>query len=222
MVKVYWWADRPNFGDTLTHTLLNALGIEHVRTKAGDSELVVCGSVLEHLPSGWTGTVLGAGKLRDSDLRVPLRKARIKAVRGELSAQGLRGDFVLGDPGLLANLVVDPRPFTHDLGVIRHWSDDKINKRFSYGWPIDPGRGAKAVIEDIASCKRIVTSSLHGAVVADALGIPRQIEPFDGTFKFEDYASALGDTPHFGELVTPDSNAVERRQRELRDALRHF
>ena len=219
--NVYFWHDRPNFGDTLAHTLLNTLGIEHERSKPEIADLIVTGSILEHMPSGWHGTIAGAGKLRESsDVRIRLRNADIKAIRGPLSAKGIRGDFALGDPGLLASLVVNPRPATHDLGIVRHWSDDKITRRFAYGWVIDPGRGAKAVIEDIASCRRIISSSLHGIIVADALGIPRQAEPFDSTFKWFDYAAALGEDPQFGKLTMPNQNAIERRQGELLDVLR--
>jgi pyruvyltransferase len=223
MYRPYWWHDRPNFGDTLTHSLLNARGIEHVLANPHEADLVMSGSVLEHMPSGWEGIVLGTGSLHEhSDLRIPLRKAAILAVRGPLTAKKLPRswrDAALGDPGLLAQTIVDPQYFTWDLGVVRHWSDDKLTRRYAYGHIIDPERGAKAVITDIARCKRIVTSSLHGCIVADAFGIPRVCHPFGDRFKWDDYFASIGENHVYGTLGEANRSAVERRVRELTDAV---
>jgi hypothetical protein len=87
------------------------------------------------------------------------------------------------------------------------------------------------VIEQITKCKRIVTSSLHAAVIADAFGIPRQLElpPQDpaalgvhhgGDFKYWDYQSVFTDTnPHFGEFWVAPRAEVETIQNNLHAAL---
>jgi pyruvyltransferase len=51
-------------------------------------------------------------------------------------------------------------------------------------------------VREITSCEFILSSSLHGLVVADSYGIPNQwVEPaaedIHNTFKFYDYYSAL-------------------------------
>jgi pyruvyltransferase len=220
-VKVYWWNDKPNFGDTLTHTLLNHLGVAHERSRPEDADLIMTGSILEHMPSGWAGTVLGAGKLRQrSDIRIPLRHAKFLGVRGPLTAKDIGGDLVLGDPGLLAPHIVHANPATIELGVIPHFMDIWLYDQYAWGKRIDPKRGAKAVLTDISLCKQVVTSSLHGAIVADALGIPRLAVPFDSEFKWYDYANSVGDShPHFGIVHSPKASAIEARQKELYEAV---
>ncbi len=41
-----------------------------------------------------------------------------------------------------------------------------------------------------------------------------------GTFKYDDYASALNDKIHWGELHTPNPRHIEKAQAELFDAFR--
>ncbi|MDD6490509.1 MAG: polysaccharide pyruvyl transferase family protein, partial [Clostridia bacterium] len=53
------------------------------------------------------------------------------------------------------------------------------------------------VIEEIASCEFIYSSSLHGLILADGFRIPNMrvyfsSAPRGGTFKFDDYYSAYG------------------------------
>ena len=53
------------------------------------------------------------------------------------------------------------------------------------------------VCRDISGCERILSSSLHGLIIADSFSIPNRRIGFynnlkGGDFKFEDYASALG------------------------------
>ena len=224
MRKVYWWKGVVNFGDTLTHTLLNQLLVKHAWARPADADLILCGSILEHMPRDWAGTVMGAGKLHENSA-ISLDGAEVLALRGPLSARGIRGDYALGDPGLLASRLVPLQPARYDLGVIPHWSDTELTKRFAYGRVISPMHGAIHVITEIARCKRIVSSSLHGIIVADSYGIERQAEIFSqassegGAFKFVDYAASLGVKPSFGELISVDRSVVETRQRELADVL---
>ena len=65
---------------------------------------------------------------------------------------------------------------------------------------INVRRHPSAVIRDIASCGAILSSSLHGLVVADSYGIPAAwtsgSPPLTGgDFKFQDYASAFHGLP---------------------------
>ncbi len=65
---------------------------------------------------------------------------------------------------------------------------------------IDPRRPPQEVVRDIASCKEVFSSSLHGLVAADSLGIPNRWVELEtphadvaaNRFKFEDYYSAFG------------------------------
>jgi len=227
--KAYWWRQLPNFGDRLNWTILKSLEVEPAWRSPAEAELVMVGSVLEHLPPGWSGTVCGAGKLHEDSV-VDLTHARVLALRGHLTAAGVCGlpahcPVVLGDPSLLMPQWVRQPPAKYELGVIPHWSDDKLRTRFPYGHFIDPTGPPDQVVAEIARCKRVISSSLHGIIVADAYGIPRQAELFPrapqegGDFKFRDYASIYGESPHFGEMWLAPYDVVERTRGELREVL---
>lgn len=228
-MHAYWWkAGFSNFGDELTHEILKFLGVSEGWSAPADADLVVTGSVLEHLPEGWAGTVCGAGKLRPESA-VDLANAQVLALRGKLTLAGVQGvdpnSVVLGDPGLLIPRWVRQFPAKHELGIVPHWSDKELHSRFRYGHLIDPTKPAIEVVSQIAQCKRIISSSLHGLIVADAYGIPRQAELFPnahregGDFKYRDYASVYDDTPHFGEMWTAPHDKVRRIQEDLLAAL---
>lgn len=227
--KAYYWRDQPNFGDRMNWTILDRLGHAPQWAQPMDASLVLMGSTLEHLPAMWPGTVCGAGKLHENSV-VDLSRARILAVRGKLTAQGVRGNLrktVFGDPALMLPLWFRHRPAIHELGVIPHWTDSTLWPRFKYGHYIDPAAHPEQVIQEITSCRRIISSSLHGLVVADAFGIPRRAELFPnaianavhegGDFKFRDYASVFDGDPHFGEFWSAPQDRVD----EIRDGLRH-
>ena len=134
-------------------------------------------------------------------------QVEVFAVRGAITASllGVSSKTPMGDPGLFADELLEERPNqTEKIGIIPHHKllDDpelqillSSDSRFCL---IDPrSRRAKAVIREIASCCHIFSSSLHGLVVADSLGIPNTWMNPRGNhwfpeLKFLDYASALG------------------------------
>lgn len=231
----YWWKGRPNFGDALTHWLLDKVGAAHQWADATESDIVVTGSVLEHLPNQWAGTVMGAGTLYPPGAlsgKVDLSSARVLALRGKLTAKavGAASRVVLGDPGLLASRLIGEVPeVKHDLGIIAHWSDKRLTRRYPWAHIIDAATDdAEHVVREIASCRAIISSSLHGLIVADSFGIPRRAELFNqaasegGDWKFRDYASVFDTHPHFGEFWTAPADIVARIIDELLNEFRHF
>ena len=87
-----------------------------------------------------------------------------------------------------------------ELGVIPHHTDTTLASRPKwYGaWKtevINPACDPLAVVKMIGRCQRVVTSSLHGLIIADAFGITRRFEPNPhatryevGMFMFTDYS----------------------------------
>jgi pyruvyltransferase len=118
---------------------------------------------------------------------------------------------------------------THNLGILPHWSDDVLatDPRFAKYHPlvIDPGGDPLDVVRAIGSCHKIVTSSLHGAVVADSFGIPRRIEVAPtfakgnegGMFKFRDYNASVGVPHRVGVTQRAEKQNVETIQHILFD-----
>jgi pyruvyltransferase len=233
-IKAYWWNSRPNFGDALAPLLLRYYADLDVEwDTVSRASIVTIGSVLEHIPPLWDGYVLGAGQLyEDSHLYLYGQGTNVLALRGPLSKRSYPGDCAIGDPGLLAYALVPTQERMYDLGILPHWTDGKLiaDRRFiNDKWShivIDPTDDPLSVIRNVARCKKIVTSSLHGAVIADSLGIPRRIEytkRFDsegGVFKFRDYHQSIGMKFELGVTAQPNMHHVETRQDELWDAYR--
>jgi pyruvyltransferase len=111
---------------------------------------------------------------------------------------------VYGDPALLAPLVYNPDvEIKHEVGVVLRWSEKSWLK-------VKPGKGVKlidlgtsdveGVIDQIKSCKKIITSSLHGLIIADTYGIPNawlsSSTPKGGEFKFYDYFLSVDKIRH--------------------------
>ena len=220
-VKAYWWSDpakaTSNFGDAIAPYLLKYFaGVEVEWSPLMTAEVVSVGSVLEHIPPTWEGYILGSGRLLASGLsvasgydgkKIKLPKAHIISLRGPLSARGLSGcsKITYGDPGLLADELVGPQDKLYDLGILPHWSDKELVPRFEAMnikgeiKIINPTINPLTVLRQIGRCKRLVTSSLHGVIVADAFGIQRRLEIAStmngkhegGDFKFRDYHASI-------------------------------
>lgn len=230
-IKLYYWNAKKNFGDLLSNLLLDKfVRLNHERAEAVDANLVIVGSILEHLPDHWRGIVAGAGKLHEHS-KIKLHHAKILAMRGPLSAKGFKGNVVLADPGLLADEIVPLQDKEYNLGLVPHWSDTELEKN-----PIFLRYNPKIIrvddhpikaITEISQCRKIVSSSLHGIVLADAFGIPRRIEiaprmlshPHQegGIFKWRDYAASLKMKLEIGLTQEADRNIVAEKQFELFD-----
>lgn len=233
-VKTFWWHDPVlapggNFGDLLTPLLMEHFsGLTGRWAPVEDAEFIGIGSVLEHIPPMWQGVIAGAGRLMwDSPVHLYGNRAIILGLRGPLSARGIKGDYALGDPGLLANELAPITKKKYDLGIVPHWSDKKLahDPRFTQFNPviIRPDQDPLDVVRTIGECRKIVSSSLHGLIVADSYGIPRRFELTDkfdtegGRFKFDDYALSISMKIEVGKTQQAHRYTVEDRQHELFD-----
>jgi polysaccharide pyruvyl transferase len=230
--SAYWWRGVPNFGDRLTPLLLSYHADLEVKWASTDTADIVCvGSVLEHLSPDYGGVIIGAGKLHE-DYPARFPNAQILALRGPFSAIGVPGDYALGDPGLLACELIDLPAKEYQLGIVAHWSDTQLvnDPRFTRYDPviIDPRSDPLEVVRTIAQCKKIVSSSLHGLVVADSFAIPRRFEytpRFDaegGTLKFRDYHSAIKTPFVAGKTIEASRFGVDDCRFALHDAFREL
>lgn len=234
-MRLFWWNERPNFGDRLAPYLLKYYaGISSVWSPVESADVVVVGSVLERIPEWWPGSILGAGMIGDGS-PVTVASARVHAIRGPLSAQHVPGDYAIGDPGLLADEMVTIETRDIELGLVPHWSDTHL----AYDWRfqpyspvvINPCGNPLDVIRMIGRCKKIVATSLHGIILADAFGIPRRTEVADklardkwegNLFKFRDYNASVGVPFRVGETQAAKRGMVENRKHELYDAMTAF
>ena len=157
-----------------------------------------------------TVTIWGSGFVcyKEKDNPFYRRNMRFAAVRGELSKKrvekilGREMDIPTGDAGILASyLLTEPVEKNYQVGIIAHYKeqDEPIFQELVNTYPqslfIDVRQTPDAVIRQIASCECIISSSLHGLIIADSLGIPNiHIKVSDKLlgdgFKFDDYYSA--------------------------------
>ncbi len=235
-MKAFWsrCANGTNFGDVITRWLFEKFGVTLEWTKIRWAELVGCGSILGYVPDGYSGIVLGSGMMYSKD-RKNLRNARVLALRGAHTKErcGLLSEQrpVLGDLGLtMAAFVPRDRTCEFRLGEIPHYTVYPDVARMYERHPssqtllIDVLAPVEDVIRQAARCERIVSSSLHGLILADCLGVPsmwiKDDRVLGNGFKFVDYTSAFGMSIEPGIWRQVPLPRVEARCRELMDLVR--
>ena len=233
-------AGRENFGDALSHDV--------VRASADSDQLIVegvpflrrrflfsIGSVLQFASPG--DFVWGTGHHFDiphKPRNYPPRGLRITALRGHYTAQVLEerlGDLsvsVFGDPGLLAPVTGLPT-FDNPSKFQVLPNHSHANQFRGIEGFLDPTLPWSYVATQIKNTRHLITSSLHGVILADVLGVPRTIFSFPGSsgMKFADYESAISidlrsrihDTFKRAALGSP-STADPQRIEELKTGLR--
>lgn len=202
-VPVVWWEIATNFGDLLSPWLVSKMtGREVVAADGSGPNYVTIGSIISHaFPNSilWgTGSFgIEARNRIKSDVtytavRGPLTRARLLFHKAECPE-------IYGDPALLLPLYYMPKiKITHEFGVIvRHSEKAWAKAKFGPGVKIiNYGRGdIEGVVDEMLSCRKILSSSLHGLIVADAYGIPNAWiasgSPLGGEFKFHDYFASV-------------------------------
>ena len=207
-----------NWGDALNPVLIEMLSGRPPRCvdipavyprwrlqRPDDERYLVVGSTLRHADRATV--VWGAGFLWSHDRPIEPPR-RICAVRGPLSRHrllelGIPCPEVFGDPALLFPRFYRP-PVTprYALGVVPHFADRALPvwkplRRDSEVLIIDINAGIRQVVDQVCSCRRIASTSLHGLVLADAYGIPSvwlrcSDRVWGDGFKFLDHFAAVG------------------------------
>ncbi len=208
-LKLYWSHGKPNFGDWLSPALCRLLsGREAVHTMPNECDLVAVGSILHRVKHRWFNRrvhVWGTGFMKEEPA-IPCRH-HYHAVRGWHTARLIRGEInTVGDPGLLADRLLPEFAAivkTSPLGLIPHYTerDDPRIKALAAQIPgavvLDVFAEPVELLRRAAACEFILSSSLHGLIVADSFRIPNAwISLSDAVrgagFKFADYYSAFG------------------------------
>lgn len=234
---VHYYVEERNFGDLLNVDLFRYFGLRIRYAAQTYAHVVAIGSFLQRLrpmvgsiASRRPVHVLGTGFIMPMEIDRFFRPVVIHALRGRLSLAhcerilGRRlSDVVLGDPGLLIRrifpeaLKVQKR---FDVALICHMKDINSShlrnarlSKLTYR-TIDITQDPRTVVMQVAECRFVLSSAMHGLICADSLGIPNrrmvlgdQIE--GGDFKFEDYYSAYS--------IVPRHDPVDLRTTIVRD-----
>lgn len=184
-VNLEYFNSEVNLGDTLSPIIckwmLDKASIPYDKKISKTRHLMSLGSIL-----GGNGffdaTVWGSGiksfdQIASLAKRKYIQKLDIRCVRGPLTREvlkacGYKCPEKYGDPGVLMPLIYKPEiEKTHKIGVILHFKQNMelpdhvkaINIRTD---------DYKIFIDELLSCEKIIASSLHGIILAEAYGIP--------------------------------------------------
>lgn len=243
-----WWPQNPqpgNMGDILSPWIVNKItGLTGRYIDYNDTELklVGIGSVIARIQAG-NCVVWGSGLIREEI--IVQNTTEYLAVRGPLTRDILIGKgcdvpAIFGDPALLL-------PYLHHKAPTRKYKHGIFPHYVDYADIKNQYKGVKdikiinalnenpiSVVNDILDCDHIISSSLHGVIVAQAYGIPATWVKFsdrlDGDdIKFHDYFASVGLRCNYinidGKLTTqqlfklPQSADISFNKHELKNAL---
>jgi pyruvyltransferase len=185
-----------NFGDLLGPVIVRELVAQLGLGGAVERRrLLAVGSVLHFGRPG--DVVWGAG--RNAKAGAPPDGLDVRAVRGPRTGADHPAAVVGGDPALLLaglrpDLLVHP---TRRTGVAIVPNLNELASVTDRRGILSPRAPLARVLRTIARSTLVVGSSLHGVIVAEALGVParavRAVE--EPAFKYEDYYLATGRDP---------------------------
>lgn len=218
-MEAFWWykaGQPPNFGDHLANCITTKVAADRnlFLDEAGlkPRRLFSIGSVLHFATDG--DVIWGSGV--NGKVPIELHRFRdldVRAVRGPLTRDFLRDrgiavPDIMGDPALLLPRLMASR-FSRrgggGIGIVPNLNDMATltgdPRLISPLWPWAD------VVAAICRCDFIVSSSLHGIVIAEAFGIPcrwLRVSENEARFKFDDYALGTGRS-----VLTP-AGSIER------------
>jgi hypothetical protein len=228
---MYWWHSTKvgiNFGDWIGPYIFKKLtgaNPKRVRPKnpGREKSFFTAGSIVHSIRADDSAIVWGSGAISAS-IRFH-RPLITHAVRGPKTREifldrGFSCPEVYGDPGMLMPFFFKPEMTkTKRVGIVPHYNDyeaakDLFSDRGDMAI-INVNRNPEAVISDIASCEVIVSTSLHGLIIAHAYRIPAVRGVLTGNlaggdFKFIDYHLGAGfeDHPNLIDLHEENSARV--------------
>jgi len=214
---IYWPREKKsptkNFGDALNSEIgvffsgekvINANQNKNV--PKGADVYLVCGSSLTFADRP---TIVWGSAVLTPRWNIKYAPKKVHAVRGPITRsyllnRNIKCPEVYGDPGLLCPLMFRPRSKRkrYRVGIIPHVVDMKSIKE----WGLEEGvlliditSGFQKVVNQVNACEYILSSSLHGLILADSYGIPNLwvnitgIPMAKGKFnKYHDYFMSIG------------------------------
>jgi len=253
-IKLFWWGGDTggvNFGDSISPLIVAAVsGKEVVHRTIPHCDMTAVGSLLDTVVrKQWQRDLLlrfnrvkvwGSGSFKPYRIKHH-RRLDVFAVRGPLTrdAMNLKRDLAMGDPALLIDRLIPKIDKKYRWGIIPHVIDFNesvvadINNNTPNSLVINlRNPNLLETAKEIASCDFVLSSSLHGIIVADALGVPHAWtkitgKVFHADWKFSDYfmsvereapapVSLVEDLRTIENLTDLSSRqAIERRQLDL-------
>jgi pyruvyltransferase len=237
-INVYYWKrndGRDNVGDVLSRVIFDFVSTLNNKNPnaliSKTKRIMVIGSIIGLADQRLV--VWGSGLLHNNSVEpikgIPLD---IRAVRGPktreiLVKNGFRCPQNFGDPGILLPLFYNPsvekkvkfKVIPHHLKEINYRKNEcsfEIISTITADW--------KAFILSILEAEFIISSSLHGIILAEAYGVPAILlnEVEGSLFKYEDYyqstnrktfkiASSIEEAILLGPEEVPDLSPIQQK-----------
>lgn len=209
---VFYWDYEQNWGDSINEFIFESILGEKVYSankvfNLRKQEIITgIGSVLNSKLTNYS--IWGSGFLSDKHTLIHSPN-EVLAVRGKKTDKKIKELFGIssdqfGDPGLLFKEFYKPKHSKKfQLGIIPHFKelDEKvvyeIQRKFGSDINIiSPTLDVFQFADEVSKCENILSSSLHGLVLAESYGIPTSRisiskKLIGGNFKFEDYYSGV-------------------------------
>lgn len=237
-IRLFWWNEKviqgkakENYGDVLGRYLVEKIsGKEIVFAWPKNFSFrdwfqpiyVTIGSVLAHVNKKCI--VWGSGII---DQKVLIKKANFLAVRGPRTRNflvnlGYNVPEVYGDPALLLPRYFNPKvEKKYKIGFIPHYNDFVLVKEWFSNLPdihlIDMmTTDVESKTIEFLQCERIISSSLHGIIIAHAYGIPAVWQKlsnrvFGDDVKYQDYMESVG-LPFYQPEIREKGYTVEEME----------
>lgn len=172
-------------------------------------------------------SVWGAGLMADGQSML-IKPKKIYAVRGPLTRnlllnQGIECPEIYGDPALLFPRFYDPIiEKKYKLGIIPHYVDKDCNWIKSIQDEnikiLNICSETHEFVRELKECEKVVSSSLHGLIAADAYRIPNMWLSISNKiggagFKFYDYFASVKREPKC--FVIKDNTPIEDVYKEI-------
>lgn len=217
-IPLFYWSSikfegkpNENYGDLLSKYLVETISGKPVKWlqpkkqpwyKLNKTNYLAVGSILAHATE--QSVVWGSGII---DEKHAVAKADFKAVRGPrtrgfLLKSGYECPEIYGDPALLLPRFYNPKvEKEHKIGFVPHYVDyAQVREWYSENEDVKVidllTDDVEATTREILACQQIISSSLHGLIVAHAYGIPAvwikvSDKIFGDDIKYADYLKSV-------------------------------
>lgn len=209
-VNLNYWDGKPNLGDAISPVVVEyMLSLKNLSLNTpvkNTKHLYAIGSVIT---AGIQDcTIWGSGILYTTlGYRIKNRDLDIRSVRGPMTRTvlmeyGYKVPEIYGDPAILMPEIYNHKDVkkTHKYGIVMHKNgskhfDDLKALNNSYKFIDIKTCDYKQFIDDLLSVEYVVSSSLHGIILAEAYGIPAiLVQPEFSLFKYYDWYISTGRT----------------------------
>lgn len=186
-VNLEWWSFTPNVGDCLAPVIYDYM-LKYYNLTNGFKvktryHLMTIGSIIGI--GNFDSVIWGSGIHRESSVQNIIKRRKyvkydIRAVRGPITAfllksAGYQCPDVYGDPAILMPLIYQPnlKVKKYPISIIKHYTQSNYDERDdSYHYINVKTTDWMTFIDEIVSSELIVSSSLHGIILAETYGVP--------------------------------------------------